>query len=739
MGSYILSRRSLLKSSVIGAAALAAPLGAASAADRLAGNQPADYFSGVVKTQTWCEMCFWNCGVTALSKNGRVYKLEGQPKCPNNYGSLCARGNSGVFLLYDPDRLKYPLIRDGERGSGKFRRVSWDEAASYIAEKLKMIIDVEGPRAVSMIAHGSGQDAFVDHFRMMGAKNIAIPSYSQCLGSRELAWYATYGATFTGREAFDGAGAKAMMFLGRNVLEAVQVGEAKRVTDGLDKGAKLIYVDPRYSKTAAKADYWLKIKPGTDMALVLGMIAHIIQNGLYDKAFIEDYTYGMDEMKEFYKDLTLDWAAAETGIKKESILEVTEVLLKAAPNCFIHPGRRVSRYGDDTQMIRAIAILNALMGNWQMPGGLTTMPSLNVRMPRMAVYEAPEADYERADGVGNSFPLTPANMGLTNKLMEAIHSGKPYPVKALFIYDVNPFHHGSDDEYVKEALGKLDLMVTCDLYITDAALYSDVILPEASYLERADPIKAQSFMIPFLQYREAASAPVGDLLNAWDMAETIGKKMGLQAEWLKIDDYNARVLEKTGITMDLLKEDGVYADESYKEYAYGRANGHEPEFETPYGVVELYSSLLADYGFSAFPEYTKHEQPKDDEFRLLFGRLSFHTHAKTQNLRPLLALQNYRVDMWIPAGKAQKMGIRTGDKVRITKGPKRSSEMTAFVTDMMDESCVFIPHGFGRQSKFMKSAYAMKGASDANFVSNVTDPVSGAAGFHCAFVKVEKV
>jgi thiosulfate reductase/polysulfide reductase chain A len=643
-----------------------------------------------------------------------------------------------VFQLYDPDRLRYPLIRDGERGSGKFRKVTWDEVLQFAADKFQEVISKHGPQAIAMFAHGSSQQAFIALMNMMGAKNIAIPSYSQCLGSREVGWYGTYGVVFNGRESFDGINSKAMMFIGRNVLEAVQVGEAKRVIAAMEKGAKLIYADPRFTKTAAKADHWLQIKPGTDMALTLGMIAYIIKNELYNKEFIEKYTTGIDELSEHVRDISLEWTANETGIDEQQIIDVVNILTEAAPRAFVHPGRRVSRYGDDVQMTRTIAILNALLGNWQHPGGVVTMNPIGIKIPAMVRYYEGKADYERADGAGSTYPLTPTNMGLVNGIIEAIRTEKPYPIKALIAFGVNPFLHAANYDSIKEMMNKLDFVLSSDIYLNETALYADIILPESSYLERADPIAPTAYMTPFIQYRQKATEPIGDTKSAWDMVKILAEKMNYETEWRTIDEVTDLVSADLGITVDTLKEDGVYVKNELLRNSFLLSNGEHYEFNTYSGMIELYSYTFEDSWADPLPSYTAHPQPKEDEFRLLTGRLSWHTHARTQNIRPLLALQDFKVEIWVPENRAKTMGIKNGDRVFITKGNKRSKVMVALVTDKIHESALFIPHGFGRFSPFMKEAFAMAGASSANFSSNDVDSISGAAAFHNSFVKIEK-
>jgi thiosulfate reductase/polysulfide reductase chain A len=689
---------------------------------------------GITYAQNWCEMCFWKCGLTAKVVNGKVHKLEGQPGCPSNNGKLCAKGNSGVFQLYDPDRLKTPLIRDGERGSGKFRKATWDEAIKYVADKTNELKDKYGSETFSLFAHGSGEHAFVELMEIIGTPNICIPSYAQCLGSRDIGWALTFGKPVGGKEPVDSQNSKCMMLLGRNIAEALHVGELQDFVEGLANGSYVIYVDPRYSKTAAKANKYMMIKPGTDSALLLGMINYILEKEIYNKEFVENYAHGLDELREHVAPYTVAWASEVTEISKKDIMFAAEKLCKAAPNCYIHPGRRVTRYGNDTQFTRLIAIMNILMGNWETKGGIYKTIGFKFDAPHMVEVEKHHGD--RADGAGTTFPIAPRNLGLANKTMEAIANQEPYPMKGMFVYGCNPFHHQGDSGVVMKAIEQSEFIVTCEIYMTDTAYYSDVVLPESSYLERDEPIISTPRRQGYLQMREAAVPALHDSLGAWEIAARLSKAMGYDNEFLSIREYNEKVYEEVGVTEGYMKKHGYYIGN--EEDPYPVSSGEEPSFRTPTGKAELYSVLMEQLGYDPLPPYEESPVPAEGEFRLLFGRLSFHTHARTQNNAWLLALHHSEVDLWINTEKARALGIKNGMKVRIVKGDRKSGPMTAKVVDYIHPEAVFTPHGFGHVSPMLTRVVGI-GARDADFTSDDTDPISGGAGFHNGFVKVEIV
>jgi thiosulfate reductase/polysulfide reductase chain A len=229
-----------------------------------------------------CEMCFWRCQLVGKVRDGKLVKLEGNPKSIDNGASICARGNAGVKLLYDPDRLKFPMKNVGKRGAPQWKRISWDEALNECATKLKGVVDKYGPHSIAMFPHGSSATYPMGFFeKVVGTPNISEASFFQCRGIRDMAYVATLDTPPD--ENVDMANAKAILLLGGHFGENVHVSHLKRYLKGLENGAKLIVVDPRFSASAAKADIWVKIKPGTDTAFLLAIMNHLIKTGKYNK------------------------------------------------------------------------------------------------------------------------------------------------------------------------------------------------------------------------------------------------------------------------------------------------------------------------------------------------------------------------------------------------------------------------------------------------------------------------
>ncbi|MGE4496765.1 MAG: molybdopterin-dependent oxidoreductase [Deferribacterales bacterium] len=726
-----ISRRRFIQ----GTASVGAALASMSSFRLLTGGSSAvaEPQQGVTYAQNWCEMCFWKCGLTAKVVNGKVRKLEGQPDCPSNYGKLCAKGNAGVFQLYDPDRLKTPLIRDGERGSGKFRKATWEEAIAYVAQKTNELKEKYGPETFSLFCHGSGQDPFIQMMEIMGSPNICVPSYSQCTGSRDIGWALSFGKPVGGKEPVDSQNSKCMMLLGRNIVEALHVGEMQDFVEGVAKGAHVIYVDPRFTKTAAKANQYMMIKPGTDSALLLGMINYIIEKEIYNKDFVDSYTYGFEQFRKHVAGYTVEWASQITEIPQEEIIKAAEKLCKAAPRSYVHPGRRLTRYGNDTQFTRIVACLNMLLGNWEVRGGLYRTIGFKYDAPSMIEYDKPYAD--RADGAGGeNFPLGPKNLGFSNGTIKAI-AEQSSPLKGMFIYGCNPLHHHGNTDTVRKAIENTELIVTCEIYMTDTAWYSDVILPESTYLERTEPVITTGRRAGFVQYREKAVDPVFETLGSWDMVSRLLETMGYENKFMDISEYNRQAFESLGVDEEYMKKNGIFIGNESSPYPVEDYE-EEPSFRTPSGKAEFYSNLAEHFSYPPMPSYEENPVPAEGEFRLLFGRISFHTHARTQNNAWLLALHKSEVPLWIHTERAKALGIKDGMQVRLVKEGFKSNPCTAKVVDYIHPQAVFLPYGFGHESKGL-TRIAGKGARTSDFTSDLTDPISGAAGFHNGFVKIE--
>lgn len=326
---------------------------------------------GVQTTYNFCDICPWRCGIVVKSVNGRIYKIDGNPADPKSRGMLCARGQAGVSFQYDPDRLGRPLIRTGQRGEGKFREATWEEALDFSAQKMLQIKAEHGPESVAFFGHTSGEFWFTDYLsQAWGSPNSAKPSVTMCTAPREEAALITFGRTIGNHEPVDWENARCLVLMGTHIGEDARNTLMQDLANARANGARLIVIDPRFSSVAMKADHWLPIRPGTDTALLLAWMNVLITERLYDDQFVQKWTVGFEKLVEHVRRYTPEWAAPITDLPAERIRESARVLACTRPRSVIVPGRHVVWYGNDTQRMRAVYMVNALLGAYGRPGGI---------------------------------------------------------------------------------------------------------------------------------------------------------------------------------------------------------------------------------------------------------------------------------------------------------------------------------------------------------------------------------
>ena len=554
---------------------------------------------------SYCEMCFWRCGLVAKVEDGKVVKLEGNSLHPQSRGRLCAKGQAGIGLLYDKDRLQTPLIRTGERGDGSYRKASWDEAYEYIAQKLNTIKEQYGPEAVNIFAHGDGGTHLGHFLEAFGSPNHSHPSYAQCLGAREVAFNLTFGqGPASSVERVDMTNSRVIALFGTHLGENMHNSQVQDFVEGLGNGAKLIVVDPRYSTAASKSAMWLPIKPGTDLALILSWIHILIKGGMYDKEYIEKYAIGFDELESSVAKYTPEWAAKKTDLDEEQIIESIKELGRYKPNVVVHPGRHYSWYGDDTQRGRGIAILNALLGSWGREGGLWLPPKVN--LPKMAKGEEyPEP--ERESLAMGEYAM--AGAGITTEVRKATISGEPYPIKGWIVCGTNLMKTLPGPELTKKAIDNLDLLVNIDIMPTDTVMMSDVILPTTSYLERHDHLAVVKQKGAGVGIRQPVANPWKDVRPEWLIGKELCQKMGLEKyiEFETLEEHMRAEAKLWNINYDKLSKTGyIPLNDSYHPYI---TEENQPVFNTPSKKIELFSESLEEEDFDPVPKFTQHKEP----------------------------------------------------------------------------------------------------------------------------------
>ncbi|WP_287409300.1 molybdopterin-dependent oxidoreductase, partial [Oceanithermus sp.] len=501
----------------------------------------------------------------------------------------------------------------------------------------------------------------------------------------------------------------------------------------------------------SKAHRWLPIKPGTDLALLLAWIHVLIKEDLYDRDYVQKYTVGFEKLAVHSNKHTPEWAEKITEIPAETIRAVAREMAAAKPRAVLPPGRHTVWYGDDTQRMRAVYILNALLGNYGVPGGFyLAKPPYLEKYPHPpfplepaaggcsgssgGAEEVPEGFKPRADK-GKFFAKTTA----IQELIEPMLSGEPYPIRGLVCYGTNLFHSIPNVPRTKKALAKLDLYVAIDVLPMEHVMWADVILPECTYLERYDDLAAIAHKTPFIELRQPAVEPLWETKPGWWIARELGLRLGLEKyfPWKDIEEYLDTRLQLIGSSLEELKQKGTLIQKG-RPYLKDWERRHRNPFKTPSGKIELYSRTFAEHGLDPLPEYTPPMPVPEGFYRLLYGRTPVHSFAKTQNNWVLMELKAEN-EVWIHREEGRKLGLRHGEYVWLENDAGvREGPVRVRLTERIRRDCVYLVHGFGHKGRGLRLAYGRGASDNALQTRYVLDPISGGAALRNNFVKVVK-
>ncbi|HEX5855548.1 MAG TPA: molybdopterin-dependent oxidoreductase, partial [Thermoanaerobaculia bacterium] len=694
---------------------------------------------GLRTVPTFCDLCFWKCNAIATVRDGVLWKIEGNPDDPLSRGRLCPRGTGGVGAHFDSDRLRAPLLRKtGRRGDQSFEEVSWGKALDFTAEKLLKIKKESGPDKIALFSHGNGGSFFKHLLFAYGSGNVTAPSYGQCRGPREVGFQLTFGSPVGSPEVLDIGNSRCLTLMGSHLGENMHNTQVQDFARAIGNGATVIVVDPRFSTAAGKARYWLPIKPGTDLALLLAWMHVIVAEGLYDREYVEKYATGFDELKKHVEGRTPEWAFTETGIAPETIVETARVIAGARPASLVHPGRHTTWYGDDTQRSRAVAILNALLGSWGRRGGFFVPAALPLpKYPVPDYPEKPKTTQDHPDGVVYPFADEVLSHGICDATTPGRFTAKGGPVKGWMVYGTNLLQALPQRPRVIESIQNLDLLVAIDVLPAEITGFADVVLPEATYLERWDDVGSTPWSEPFLSLRQPVVPPLYESKPGWWIAKELANRMdlGRYFPWNDAEKMVRTRVEQGGYDFALLKRTGVLKG---KPVPVTTEDGLELAFRTPSKKIEIYSKQMADAGLPPLPDYTRHPQPADGQFRLLFGRTPTHTFGRTTNNRFLSEVYSEN-EVWLNAKTAREKGLANGERVvLVNEDGVRSAPARVKATERIRPDCVFVVHGYGHDSPGLRFARG-RGLDDSKLVTRVAvDPVAGSTGMSVNFVTVER-
>lgn len=724
----------------------------------------------VKKIRTFCEMCTTRCPMEVRVKDGKIDFVAGNPEWTATGGTLCARGDSSISQTYDQQRVKKPLIRQGERGENKWKEVSWDEAYDYIAKKMSEIKEKYGPEAMAFSCRGGIHKKYMDTFANAYGSPNTFTHESTCPFGRTVARDIVFG---TNGVNVDYGNVKYLITLGRNYFEAINVSQARGVMNALRKGAKMISIDPRFSVTSAKAAEWYPIKPGTDLAFILALTHIIVRDRLYDKEFVDTFTVGFDAIQASVAETTPAWAEKETGISAKDIERIAKEFTAAKPQAVVDWGWRTGTTTEEVELRRAIINVNLLIGNCEVPGGITfgknaaminkligsqVIPT--IQSPKLPKFPTMKQRVDGAGVKGHENYFVPKGDGVVHYIPEAILTEKPYPIKGWFVYRNNPMISQSNTNRVRESLLKLDLLVVSDLYITDTGNLADVILPESTFLERDEGFNDASGGAPKYTLRQKTVEPIYETRPNWQIFKELGEKMGLGSYFPWKDMEDMRLLQMGG-RKDLVqqaKEKGfldfgvpsLYLRDPKSVAAFvkkfptaasqvnekGIIPGPMLNLKTPSKKMEMAAVEVEElFPGREVPKYREVKLKEENQLYFLQGKVAVHTNAHTHNVPWLNELMPEN-RLWIHPDTAVKRGLTHGDKVEITSEFGKQPAVL-LVSQGIRPDCVFTYFGFGRMAPEMKRANK-KGTNSNIMLPTSFAPVC-AMSLHTVGIDIKKI
>ena len=672
---------------------------------------------------TNCHYCGYCCAFLATVEDGRVTDLVPDPsRYPYDERILagCRRWRMNLDALDGPDRVNYPLRRAGERGGNEWERVSWDEALDDIAARLRALADEHGPETLAS-AIGGPHASFWPLHRFMNLfgspNNMGIGQI--CWNPRIWMDALTFGWTV---EADIVPGVTECLFIwGTNPAQSDNSAFWRSILAFARSDAPLVVVDPRRTQAAAVADLWLPVRPGTDCTLALGLLHVIIEEGLADRAFVDAWCHGFDELAAHVRPYTPAHVAAVCGLPEDDIVRAARLFGRAGAAALVS-GRGVDQVGANVAPThRAICCLRAVTGNVDKPGScvLAEGPDFVSEMElEMSDALAPERrarclntpftplqcydGYDRArkltEKLGRTLPERYLTSALPHLVLRAMEEGEPYPVRALIVNATNPLLTYADTHRVFDALMGLDLLVVLDYYMTPTAMIADYVLPAAGAIER--PVLQVHGGVANMGYGgPAAVEPYYERRCDYDVFRGLGLRLGQVDAWPEetLADAFAAQLARAGMDWDAFCQLGIYwQPPAHAKHELPGPDGKPQGFATTTGKIELASEFLPTLGGPRLPEPAAPAEPLcspelvEDAERAGGAHLPMITGSRKQPYNASMYFNNpaFRQKSPHPVAEvseatAERLGLEPGDRVEIAtdKGSARFILETAPLRD----------------------------------------------------------
>lgn len=697
--------------------------------------------------RTACRGCHGVCQVLVhRDEQGRPVKVAGDPDSPTSRGYLCPKGAAAIEQANHPDRLRTPLRRAGPRGSGRFEPIGWDEALDLMARTFDAVRRESGPEYLAL-CQGTGRPytEFTGRFiHALGSPNFVSPGHN-CFLPRNIASAITVGWLPTADVYGHGGAMPGCVFVfGCNSMEfgAADGLCGDMVRRAMDQAQTVLVADPRRTKTAAKADLHLQLRPGTEGALVLALLHVVIGQGLYDREFVARHCLGFEELAAHVRPFSPDWAAPITRLAATDIEKAAQTFARTKPACLLW-GNGIDTSVNAFQTGRAMLLLMAITGNLDVPGGMVRwVPPDGVRC------KSPQQDkgvlgmqfltpQQKARMIGaGRFPFCPGCH--QPSFWQACLTGQAYRPRAVWLVGTNPLLTATRGDVVATALrDHLEFTVVSDLFMTPTAELADLILPAAHWLEQDDVVYFHKIWCVLARRRAMApDGPRDDRAVILDLARRLGLNEAFP--WPDWPSYLAWLLEPTGLSFEAFAEKGILLGQM-------RYRKHETEgFPTPSGKVELASSIMARAGRPDLPVYVEPplspvSSPKlaaAYPFILMTGCKTlpfFHSEgrqvARLRRLRPEPRLA-------VHPEAAARLGLAPGDPVRVVT-PAGEAVFVLFPDPGLPQDVVQADHGWWFPERPGPDHGWRESNANLLFSHDHFDPDSGAEPLKCGLCRLE--
>ncbi|MFQ5925372.1 MAG: molybdopterin-dependent oxidoreductase, partial [Dehalococcoidia bacterium] len=635
-----------------------------------------------------CGICPAGCWVEVGLKDSKLVDIKQDTSHP--LGMICRRAQHAPEIIYSEHRLKYPLKRAGAKGSHEFERITWDEAYDIIVGNLNKIKEESGPEAVAIYTgRGAFDSSLCDMYQPKGvavssASNILFPFGSpNTMGVGALCYvsfamiapHVTMGRMLINMFT-DVENAEMLVVWGTNPATDSPPLDMHRLEAAARRGADIVVIDPRRTETTVRTNaQWVPIRPGTDGALALSMIAVMIDEELYDEDFAENWCHGFEALATYVQHFRPEVAETITGVPADTIRDLARRICNATGACpVMYTGLEYSNSG--IQAIRAVLTLFALADQLDVPGGIG-LAMLNSHFPinRSCNQENPDLDLALAR---ERFPIYSNYRGESHAsgLVDSVLKGEPYRIRGLLIQGASVLTSWPQTPIWRETLSRLEFLACIDRQLTADAAYADIVLPATTMFEN------DAYMVygPIFRLRGKMIEPVGEARNDYLIMAELAQRLGYGHRYPQTEEDMIRfALEGSGYTLEDVKAAGGWVKlpapmMEYKKWQKGglRKDG-KPGFDTPTGKFEVWSTTLEEYGYEALPKYIEPSEgslgsPKvAEKFPLVFNsgaRLQTDFRSQHHGIKGLVK-DNPEPSVEINVEDAEERGIESGDLVEV--------------------------------------------------------------------------